>query len=371
MVITQDVQRSWLILNGIKGLGPVKINHLLEKFGSPDEVIKESAATIALLAGISQSAAEQIFDGNYLQSIDEQLKQADLQRIEILTIDHPAYPVQLKNIFAPPPVLYVKGRLDAFDKHAVAIVGTRRPSQYGKSAAAFVSRELAAQGIAIVSGLALGIDTEAHQRCLEQGTPTLAVLGCGLDTIYPAVNKRLSERIVDDGLLVSEFPLNTPPEAYNFPRRNRIISGLSAGVVVVEAAAKSGALITSHYAIQQNRDVFAVPGSIFSEKSAGTHMLIKNGATPVRDAADIIDAIRTITVSPPPAIDATPVQRLGMELLSTHEKTVCAALSAEPLRLDQLGEKCALSVGEIMSILLNLEIKGYVKQQAGQHFVRT
>jgi DNA processing protein len=227
--------------------------------------------------------------------------------------------------------------------------------------------------IAIVSGLALGIDTVAHQTCLDNGGVTIAVLGCGLDRVYPAANKKLSERIEESGALVSEFDLGALPEAFHFPRRNLIISGLSAGVLVVEAPQKSGALITANYALQQGRDVFAVPGSIFSKVSDGTFALLKSGAIPVKGGDDIIENMRHLRMPGVSDIKA-PHEGLNMtmplELLSPAEQEIFTCIAAEPLRLDAIAEKSGRAVHELFDILLNLELKGHIRQVSGQQFVR-
>ena len=218
--------------------------------------------------------------------------------------------------------------------------------------------------------MALGIDAVAHKACLDNGGSTVAVLGCGVDTMYPASNRALAERIIQKGAIVSEFPLGTPPLAYNFPRRNRIISGLSAGVIVVEARKKSGSLITAYYAMQQGRDVFAVPGSIFSEKSNGTFNLIKKGGVPVQSAQDILENITVVSHSLVRQQEPSSVTRISPDLLNAEEQLVVASLSDIPQRIDQIAENIKKTVADLFSILLNLELKGVVKQIAGQQYIR-
>jgi DNA processing protein len=286
----------------------------------------------------------------------------------VLTPGDERFPPLLHEIFAPPPVLFVKGNLDVFSRHAVGIVGTRHPTPYGIRAAGAISRELAQAGIAVVSGLALGIDTAAHQACLEAGGCTIAVLGCGVDVIYPPSNHALADRITEQGAIVSEFALGTKPLGHHFPRRNRIISGLSAGVLVVEAGEKSGALITANFALQQGREVFALPGPVFSDKSAGTFNLIKSGATPVRSGADILESIQTVR------LNSVANQRVSFpfaeDLLSTEERSLLGHLGDAPLRVDELAGASGLPVSALLDALLNLELKGAVRQLAGQQFVR-
>ena len=273
-------------------------------------------------------------------------------------------------IFAPPPVLYVKGDSEALKSHAIAIVGTRSPTYYGRDCARAIAGELC-QKAAIVSGLARGIDTAAHERCLELGGRTIAVLGCGIDRIYPSENEGLSERICElGGALVSEFPIGAAPEPYNFPRRNRIISGLSCGVVVVEAGSKSGALITADYALQQNRIVFAVPGPITSPMSAGTFKLIKDGAVPVRSAADIFEHISEVTFAPTLAVPRAPLRSEAPPLLENEELAVWDALSGEPEQIDALSEACGMAIPQLLGVLLSLELKGVAAQVGGQQYRR-
>jgi DNA processing protein len=347
----------------------VRIKHLLERYGSPDAVFKESPSALSRIGGISDEAIASIKNADTFNHAEEQLAEAASLGVQVLTLESEEYPSVLKEIFAPPPVLFAKGKIETFAKHSVAIVGTRNLTHYGEQATVSLTQGLVKRGIAVVSGLARGIDTCAHRACLDSGGETIAVLGCGIDRIYPPENKALAARITDSGVLVSEFPFKTPPESFNFPRRNRIISGLSAGVVVVEAGRKSGALITASYALQQGREVFAVPGPIFSDKSEGTFNLLKSGATPVRTSDDIIEAIEMIRHSPP--MDEVPrATQPPLELLSEGERVVLEQLSEKPLRMDQIVERTEKVVSELFDILLNLELKGMVRQIAGQQFVR-
>jgi DNA processing protein len=371
----QPVQRpavlEWLILNSVNGLGPVRIARLLECFGSPEAILGQSADQLCQASGIGREIASRIRDHSLRDQAQQQCDAARRGGIEILTLADDRYPPTLREIFAPPPVIFVKGDLSVFSRHAVAIVGTRKPTAYGRSAAAALARDLAPRNVVVVSGLAMGIDTVAHQACLDNGGKTVAVLGCGVDMVYPVVNTSLAERIVANGALVSEFPLETSPLAHNFPRRNRIISGLSAGVLVVEAGQKSGSLITASFALQQGRDVLAVPGPIFSDKSVGTFNLIKSGATPVRTVDDIIETLQTVTQRSlsSPVGDAVAAS-LSLHGLSQREQDILSVLSDEPRRMDQISETGQTPVAELFDILLNLELKGLIRQVAGQQFVR-
>ena len=362
---------AWIALNSVAGLGPVKISALFEKFGSAEAAFERLPGTLPA----AQGGGDLISKATLLKNAECQLNRAQKLNVRVLTLADDDYPVHLKEIYAPPPVLFVLGRCDIFQKHAVAVVGTRRNTQYGKSATASLVRELVGKQLAIVSGLAHGIDTVAHQTCLDNNGKTAAVLGCGIDTCYPRDNRALMENIASTGAVVSEFPLGTGPETYNFPRRNRIISGLSAGVLVIEAPEKSGSLITANYALQQGRDVFAVPGSIFSMSSAGTFNLIKDGAIPVRSAGDIVDAIQCISHVQLAGKKQAPSGPLGvlkmpLDLLNASERALLDICSETPARIDLLAQKTGKSVSELFDILLSLELKGFIKQVAGQQYLK-
>ncbi len=359
-----------IALNAVKGLGPVKINQLLSEFASPEELFKKPAAALKKTGLLTDAAVKQMQDPQLLRSAEEQIRLAEAGGIRILTIRDDAYPQALREIFAPPPVIYVRGQLEVFKKHGIAVVGMRQPGVYGKNATEFIVKDLALHGIAIISGLALGIDSIAHKTCLDHGGKTVAVLGSGVDRIYPASNRGLADTIQEHGAILSEFPLQTEPLPYNFPRRNRIISGLCAGVLVVEAGKKSGSLITAHYALQQGREVFAVPGPVFSEKSDGTFTLIKNGAIPVQSARDILDTIEIVSQPFAKQQPLSKAVQIPLELLSTEEQLIVETLSDTPQRVDQIAEKIKKRVADLFSLLLNLELKGMVRQVAGGQYVR-
>ncbi|MDD5675553.1 MAG: DNA-processing protein DprA [Chitinivibrionales bacterium] len=361
---------SWLKLNELPHLTPLRIKQLVEHFGNVDETVAAMPAALAAVSGLVAADFEGLRSAAMQDRVTQIRDRIDRLGAQILSLDTPTYPAALKEIHAPPPVLYVRGNCRALSGCALGFVGTRHPSNYGKEVVAALIGPLVDKRCTIVSGLAHGIDTLAHRHCLDKGGTTVAVLGCGLDVPYPKSNQALAQEITATGALVSEFAPETAPLPYNFPRRNRIISGLCAGVVVVEAGAKSGSLITAAYALQQNRDVFAVPGPIFSENSAGTFHLIKNGAIPVRSALDIIEQLEGLPRLPNLEASAKPLVRIQEELLSGEEKSLVGALSAGPQRLDQLAEKTGKDVAGIFQVLLNLELKGCIKQQAGQVYCR-
>ena len=368
---SKNMPLSWIALNSVYGLGPVRIKNLIERFGSPQAVFDQSPQNLTHEKIIPQSCITQLFNPNLLKDAQNQLQRCNDLGVTIMTLTDKDYPPYLKEIYAPPPVLYIKGRRSVFSGHAVGIVGTRNPTFYGKSAAAFITKELVECKLVIVSGLARGIDTVSHETCLQNDGFTIAVLGNGIDCTYPKSNEKLAERICSRGALISEFPLGTPPEAFNFPRRNRIISGLSAGIVVVEAPVKSGSLITAHYALQQGREIFAVPGPINSPMSAGTFNLLKDGAIPARSGKEIAESLKFFTTPDLFTSGTQCTMRLPLETLSDEECNVYNFLSNTPLSVDDLAEKCGFTIGLLLSILLNLELKGIVNQISGQLFVRT
>jgi DNA processing protein len=286
--------------------------------------------------------------------------------IEVVTLLDEHYPTHLRDVADPPPVLYLRGRLAAADEHAVALVGTRRATDYGRAVAERLARELALAGVTVVSGLAKGIDTAAHRAAVDAGGRTQAVLGNGLDQVYPPENGRLARDILERGAgaLVSEFAPGIPPDAVNFPRRNRIISGLSVTTVIVEAGEKSGALITADFALEQGRDVLAVPGSIFSSASAGTNQLLRQGAVPVTCADDVLEALGSL-----PVRHEAPVA-CALPELDPGERSVCGALGHEPRHVNELARTLGLGPGTVSAILAILELKGLARQVGSMLYTR-
>ncbi|MDO5576646.1 MAG: DNA-processing protein DprA, partial [Fibrobacter sp.] len=285
----------------------------------------------------------------------------------ILTFNSKSYPYYLKELSDPPVILYYKGELSAFSGHAVAVVGSRAPTQYGKFVTKQICKELCDQNLVIVSGLARGIDTIAHNTCVENKKVTIAVLGSGLDQIHPSSNHDLAKKIEElNGIVISEFPLGVPAEPYNFPKRNRVISGLAAGVVVIEAGEKSGSLITARYAFSQHREVFAVPGPITSPLSAGTFNLLRDGAKPARSGTEIAESLEFISNS----AGFSPLKfQLSTDILNEEEKNVFQQLSAMPVRIDEISEKTGIVMNNLYTILLELELKGFIKQISGQQYI--
>jgi DNA processing protein len=283
----------------------------------------------------------------------------------ILTLGDDAYPKRLKDIYDPPALLYVKGELRREDELAVAIVGSRKTSPYGRWFTEKISQDLAGHGVTIVSGLARGIDSVAHMGALEGGGRTIAVLGCGIDVIYPSENRDLFHQIVGHGAVLSEFPMGSRPEGGHFPRRNRVISGLSIGVVIVQASAKSGSLITAKYALEQGREVFAVPGNVGAEGSRGTNQLIKEGAKLVESSADILEEV--LPQWRREGETAQKAEAPGHGLVG-GEKILFELLGETPLHIDAVIRESKLDPGNVSSLLLNLELKGLISQWPGKCF---
>ncbi len=352
-----DGLAAWLRLTLIPGLGGETQRKLLAAFGLPEAIFAAGPVATRAVAG---SRADLLFDTDNAKGVASALEWANLPGNHILPLNHPGYPPALLEIADPPNVLYVKGD-PALLRHAgLAVVGSRNATPQGLQTAESFSRTLAAQGICIISGLALGIDAAAHRGALAANGATVAVIGTGADRIYPARNRELALQIAARGAIVSEFPLGTPVMAANFPRRNRIISGLSRGVLVVEAAPESGSLITARLAGEQGREVFAIPGSIHSPVARGCHKLIKQGAKLVETAADILEEFG----SSPIAQENTPAA------VNPENCPILEALGHAPSTLDELAERTGLRAGELLPELLTLELSGQIASLPGNRFQR-
>jgi DNA processing protein len=365
-----------VLLNTIPSLGSISITRLLEYFSKPKKVFDADKDALLRVEGLTIKKIEAIKKAKQnISSIEREISLAKENKIQILTILDKQYPENLKNIYDPPPVLYVKGELLDCDYNSIAIVGSRRASFYGLSAAAKLSSQLSGLGITVVSGLARGIDTASHKGALGLGGRTIAVLGSGLLKLYPAENKKLAEEISNSGAIISEFNLEMPPLARNFPRRNRIISGLSLGVVVVEAARNSGALITADLALQQSREVFAVPGKMDSVTSFGSHSLIKQGAKLILNADDIMEEVaiklRNYNVrgesEPDSKEDKARNQPIEMD---NGTKSIYEMLSREPVHIDEIIVSTKMQISQISSILMKLQLKKLARELPGKNFVR-
>lgn len=354
----------WLSLRSVPGVGCLLYRRLIDRFQTPAAVFEASLEALLQVAGITRRQALNIKNHHTPEQVFKEIDRIGQKCIRIVTLQDPDYPSLLRQIPDPPPYLYLKGSIDGLAKY-IAVVGSRNATPYGLANARRLSADLVKCGMTIVSGMALGIDTAAHQGALRASGKTVAVLGSGFERIYPAANRKLFNDIADTGAVITEFALATEPEAHNFPVRNRIISGMSLGTVVVEATRKSGSLITARLAAEQNREVFAVPGSIRSFKSTGTHTLIKQGAKLVENAADILEELAFAFPAPQPAANRNTA---ALPDLTPEEMLVIGALEPYPVHIDVLIRKIDLEPGKISGALLQLELKGVVLQSAGKRF---
>lgn len=357
--------RDWIGLSLVPDVGPKRFVLLLNHFGSPKEVFSSSLKELEKIPDIGRAVAQNIKNFKLWDEVEKQSLRVGKEGIRFITLKSPEYPLNLKNIYDPPPYLFLKGEIKKEDQKALAIVGTRTPSSYGKLIAEKISRDLAERGITIISGFARGIDSISHHYALETEGRTIGVLGSGLDVIYPAENKKLAQRMEKNGALISEFLLGTQPEGTNFPKRNRLISGLSLGVIIIEAGNKSGALITAKLALEQGREVFAIPGNISSKKSEGTNWLIKKGAVLVARSEDILEELKGFLSE-----DEKELKREKSFTLSEKEQKIYQLLSTEPAHIDRIAKESELSTPQTLSLLLNLELKGIVRQLSGKNFIR-
>jgi len=351
----------WIGFNLVKGIGAVRFKALLDYFGDAGTAWQASPQALQA-AGLSPKLVKNLLKIRSQVSLELVWERMQTQGINILTWEDENYPRRLKDIDQPPPVLYLRGDLTPGDEWAVAIVGTRRITSYGRQVTEEVASTLARNGVTVVSGLARGVDAVAHQAALNAGGRTLAVLGNGVDRIYPPENRRLAEQIISQGALISDYPLGTPPAGTNFPPRNRIISGLALAVVVVEAGLDSGALITSTFAAEQGRDVFAVPGSILAHQSKGTNRLIQDGAHPLLDPQEILEVLNLTMVTEHRSA------RLVLPTDST-EAQLLQILSSEPLHVDDIHAKTDMPIEKVSATLAMMELKGMVRQVGGMHYV--
>lgn len=366
---TKDPDLLYLLaLSMIKDIGPIMARRLIGTFKSAEEVFKQDERSLMEVEGIGKERARAIKEFSGWKEPEDILRRCRLLGIEIISEESPLYPENLKTVQDAPLILYMKGRPLPQDRYAIAIVGSRRCSEYGRRVSEKLSSELAERGITIVSGLARGIDTTAHTGALKAGGRTAGVFASGLDRVYPPENRELVRKIIERGFVISEFPPGTRPDKENFPRRNRLISGLGLGVIVVEAEAESGALITADYGLEQGREVFAVPGSIFSKTSEGTNNLIKKGAKPVSSVEDIIEELGPKLRGLRDTSAAGDLRTFSELEFSDREKAIIKIMEQEPLHIDEIARKSGRPVSEISSVLLELELKGVVKQLEGKRF---
>ena len=356
-----DTRAYWVGLNLVKGIGSVRFKLLVDTFGTP-EAAWDAPPDAWVAAGLSRKIAEsfeRVHTGVSLEQVWERIQSLG---VSVLTWEDAGYPAHLKEIEQPPPILYVRGSLLPEDDWAVAIVGTRRATAYGRQVAEEFATALAHSGITVVSGLARGIDSIAHQAALNAGGRTLAVLGSGVDLVYPPENRRLAEQVIQHGALVSDYPVGTQPDGINFPPRNRIISGLSRAVIIVEAGITSGALITANFAAEQGRDVFAVPGSINAPQSQGTNRLIRDGAQPLLDPQDVLQALDFTRIPEHKAV------RMALPA-DPVESRLFQILSLEPKHVDEIRSQADMPIETVSATLAMMELKGMVRQVGGMNYV--
>ena len=352
----------WVAFNRIPGIGRVRYSLLLKHFGALKQAWQANAAELRA-AGLEERVAQHIVAQRPKIDPDEEMERLEQYGVRALTWDDAAYPQRLKEIYDPPPVLYIRSEFSEGDEWAVAVVGTRRPTPYGRQVAEEMAFALAGNRICVVSGLARGIDSIAHRAALQAGGRTIAVLACGLDIVYPPEHAKLAREIMEQGALVSDYPPGTQPRGDYFPRRNRIMSGLSLGTLVVEGDVKSGAMITARLALEQNREVFAVPGSIFSPQSRGTNSLIQEGAKLVQRVDDILEELNLTMV---------PQQMEVKELIpaTDTEAALLRHIAKEPVHIDEVCRQSGLPASTVSSVLAMLELKGLVRQMGPMAYVR-
>ncbi len=361
----------WFQLRSVPGIGNLLLKRLLDRFESPERILAASHDELCRVEGITSrlasAVAKQPVSDLVRRELDRVGRRMNDGGFRVITMADPDYPGLLLQIPDPPPFLYLQGELKRAHRN-IALVGSRNATRYGIHTTRRLSGELASLNITVVSGMARGIDTAAHEGALEKGGRTIAVLGSGLDRIYPAENRALFHRIAQSGAVITEFPLNAGPDPHHFPIRNRIISGISLGTVVVEAAKRSGSLITARLAAEQNREVFAVPGNIHSFKSTGTHSLIKQGAKLVENAGDILEELTPLIESHMANRHVRGEDVLDIPPLSEEESKVFQALGPYPVHIDDLMRRLDMAPGPLSSILLQLELKGIVAQSPGKLF---
>ena len=363
-----DQRQAWLALYMIPGLGNVVLKRLYERFLDVEAIFQADFFDLMGVEGLRKGIAGKILDGGLPERAEKEILAAERAGATVLTYQDPDYPVLLRELYNPPMVLFMKGRKIPLEQTFVGLVGSRNPTHYGLKAAEKIAMALAKRGAGVASGLARGIDAAAHSGCLRSGGFTVGVLGTGIDVVYPGSNRKLFEKVMETGAIVSEFPMGTAPEPRNFPIRNRVISGLSRGVAVIEAARKSGSLITAALALEQNREIFAVPGSIDSLKSAGTHWLIKQGAKLIENADDILDELWFLTHETGAKDcrqNSMPSGRMEGVELKLYE-----IIGNYPMHIDQIARSGSMDAGQVAMALLKMELNGTVRQLPGKMYIR-
>lgn len=356
-----DPKQYWIGFNLVKGIGAARLRLLLDYFGDVASAWNASPQALRA-AGLSPKLVDTLLQVRTDVSLGQVWERIHTQGIQVLTWEDDRYPRRLKEINQPPPVLYLRGDLIPDDEWAVAVVGTRRITAYGRQVTEEIAGSLARSGVSVISGLARGIDAVAHKATLTSGGRTLAVLGSGVDRIYPPENRSLAEEVILHGALISDYALGTPPEGVNFPPRNRIIAGLSMAVIVVEAGERSGALITAGFAADQGREVFAVPGNIIAPQSKGANRLIQEGARPLLDPRDVLEVLNLTSVME---------YRVARTVLPADatEARLLSELSHEPTHVDDICNRTEMPIEKVSATLALMELKGMVRQLGGMNYV--
>jgi DNA processing protein len=354
--------RYWIALSMLPDVGPIGARNLLSVFGTPERIFGAGLKDLLAIEGIGTNRAKSITGFSSWGAVERQIKTIEKEGMLAVHIGDHAYPEMLKEIGDPPVVVYVKGDIRTEDKYAIAVVGSRKLTHYGASVAENMSEDLASMGFTVVSGMARGVDSLSHRSAIKAGGRTIAVLGSGIDVPYPPENRMLMDRIAESGYVLSEFPPGSPPDKENFPKRNRLISGLSLGVLVIEATANSGALITARCALEQGREVFAVPGNITSANSEGTNELIRKGALLTSKAGDIVAELAPVLKGFIRLRDRFKIE------VTEEEGKLCNLLSGEPKQVDVISRESGLPASKVLAVLLGLELKGAVKQITGKRF---
>jgi DNA processing protein len=367
-------REAYIALNMVNGIGPIRVRALLDRFNEPQAILSASKGDLMQVEGVGEEVARSVVSWREQADLDAELQRIEKAGVRVISRDDPEYPKNLREVYDPPVVLYVKGTLSERDVLAIAVVGSRRTTLYGQDMARKLAFQLGRVGVTVVSGLARGIDTAAHNGALQAKGRTVAVIGCGIDIMYPPENQKLADEIVEKGgAVVTEFPFGVKPDKQNFPMRNRIISGWSLGTVVVEANLKSGALITANQAAEQGRQVFAVPGRADSILSKGTNKLIKDGAKLTEDVEDILGEFEYLL---PKAATEQAETASGSEgtkpalQLSDMEEKVMAQLGGEETAIDEIIRASGLTTACVSATLLSLEMKRLVRQLPGKQYVR-
>ena len=356
----------WLRLLAVPGVGPALYSELIRRFETPEAALKARPGALTGLPRMDQKTALALESHRDEAWVEGQIRAAETAEATLLTLGDSRYPPLLREIHAPPPILFVRGHWEALRGSCVAVVGSRQATSYGRQAAGMLARDLTERGFTVVSGMARGVDSAAHRAALEKGGATVAVFGCGVDVVYPPEHEALCGDIVRAGAVLSEFPMGAGPDPHHFPQRNRIISGLSLGVVVVEASLRSGALLTAQHALEQGREVFAVPGPVNSGRSLGANRLIQEGAKLVQTVEDIVGELRAPLRGAMPPQNPVP----SGDALSKEERDILDALSDIPSHIDAVAAAAGLPSGRALGALLSLEMAGLVRQLPGKLFVK-